>query len=102
MTLIRFILVVTTLLFTLTASAEPVNINTATPAELAALDGIGPKKADAIYKYREEHGPFPSIEALADVPGIGPKLLERNKDNMIVGDGEPAPEATAVPAAKTE
>jgi len=46
------------------------DINTATVAELDGLPGIGPAKAQAIVRYREEHGPFIDVEALAGVPGL--------------------------------
>jgi competence protein ComEA len=53
------------------------NINTASPSELDALPGIGPSKAAAILRYREEHGPFTRTEDLARVPGFGPALISR-------------------------
>ncbi|WP_062050009.1 helix-hairpin-helix domain-containing protein [Bacillus sp. JCM 19034] len=52
-------------------------INKADVKELETLPGIGPKKADAIIAYREEHGPFRSIEELQNVSGIGEKSIER-------------------------
>lgn len=51
------------------------DINRASAAELDALPGIGPAKAEAIVQYREAHGRFGSPEALTDVKGIGDKLL---------------------------
>lgn len=54
-----------------------VNINTAAAAELESLPGIGPKTAEAIIAYRDEHGPFASIEAITEVKGIGPATLEK-------------------------
>lgn len=60
-----------------------VNVNTATAEELAAgLVGVGPAKAQAIVEYREQHGPFSTPEDLLEVKGIGPKLLERNRDRL--------------------
>lgn len=53
-----------------------VNINTADAAQLEALDGIGPTLAQRIVAYREEHGPFASIEELDNVKGIGMSLIE--------------------------
>lgn len=47
------------------------DLNTATKIELEAVSGIGPAMAEAILAYREEHGPFQSIEELDRVPGIG-------------------------------
>ncbi|HXH04061.1 MAG TPA: ComEA family DNA-binding protein [Candidatus Competibacteraceae bacterium] len=68
-------------------AAGPVNINTATVEELAqGLQGVGPKKAAAIVAYREQHGPFKSIDQLGEVTGIGEKLVESNRNNMTVGE----------------
>jgi competence protein ComEA len=53
----------------------PVDINTATAAELDALPGIGPATAAAIVRDRETHGPFRSVDDLARVRGIGPAKL---------------------------
>lgn len=54
---------------------ERININTATVSELTALDGIGTKRAEAIVRYRQAHGPFTSVEELLNVPGIGEGIL---------------------------
>ena len=48
-----------------------ININTASQAELEKLPGIGEKTAEKIIEYREENGPFQSIEDLKNVSGIG-------------------------------
>ena len=53
----------------------PVNINSATAADLDLLPGVGPATAAAILAYRELHGPFTSTEQLGDVRGIGPAKL---------------------------
>ncbi|MZB29808.1 competence protein ComEA, partial [Salmonella enterica subsp. enterica serovar Kentucky] len=61
------------------APEETVSINTATADELAqAMNGVGKKKAQSIVSYREEYGPFKSIEDLKQVPGMGNSLVERN------------------------
>jgi competence protein ComEA len=41
------------------------------------LPGIGPAKAKAIVERREAMNGFRAIDDLLDVPGIGPKTLER-------------------------
>lgn len=61
-----------------------VDINKADEAELLLLDGIGPSKAAEIIKYREENGPFQSIEELTNVTGIGEKTFERIKERIKV------------------
>lgn len=62
----------------------PVNLNSATLDELTELDGVGPKTAQKIIDYREEHGGFSHIEELMDVPGIGPAKFDQVKDRIIV------------------
>jgi len=51
------------------------DINTADAAAFETLDGIGPVLAKRIVAYRDEHGPFGSVEDLLDVPGIGEAKL---------------------------
>ena len=56
-----------------------VSINNASAEELArAMNGVGLKKAQAIVSYREEYGPFKTVEDLKQVPGMGNSLVERN------------------------
>ena len=57
----------------------PLNINTATVEELQEFPGIGPKTAQRIVEYREQHGNFTSVDALMEVKGIGEKTLEKLK-----------------------
>jgi competence protein ComEA len=54
----------------------PIDVNMATVAQLDTLPGIGPATAAAIVAHREQHGPFGSVEDLADVRGIGPSKLD--------------------------
>ena len=61
-----------------------VNINSATAAELDSLSGIGPTKAQAIVDYRNQNGPFRTVDDLLNVPGIGPKTLETIRDQITV------------------
>tara|TARA_R110000772_G_scaffold262537_1_gene381623 strand:+ start:150 stop:509 length:360 start_codon:yes stop_codon:yes gene_type:complete len=62
-----------------------VNINTATADELSSmLKGIGEKRAMAIVAYREENGPFATVEQLQSVKGVGEKVLEQNRANLSV------------------
>ncbi len=60
-----------------------VSINTGTAEELARiLNGVGMKKAQAIVSYREEYGPFKTVDDLKQVPGMGSALVERNLANL--------------------
>jgi len=61
-----------------------ININSATAAELDSLSGIGPTKAQAIIDYRNQNGPFRTVDDLLNVPGIGPKTLETIRDQITV------------------
>ncbi len=63
---------------------KTVNINTADEAGLTAISGIGPSKAAAIVKYREENGPFSSTEDITKVSGIGHGTYEKIKDDIRV------------------
>lgn len=67
-----------------TAVFAKININTASVAELEALPGIGPAKATAIVKYREEKGNFKSVQDLKNVQGINEKLFEKISSEVEV------------------
>jgi competence protein ComEA len=54
---------------------DPLDLNTATLADLDLLPGIGPTTAQAIVDYRAAHGAFHSIDDLLDVRGIGDAKL---------------------------
>jgi competence protein ComEA len=64
---------------------DEININTADAAELETLPGIGPTRAQQIIDYRQQHGPFATIEEIMDVSGIGPATFEGLQD-LITAD----------------
>ena len=66
------------------AETQQVNINTATVQELSQLKGVGPAYAARIVAYREANGPFAKSEDIMQVPGIGTKTFEVNKDRIMV------------------
>ena len=73
----------------LAAAADAVDINSADAATLIRiLKGVGPDKASAIIAYRQEHGPFKNADQLAQVKGIGKKLVEMNRDVITVGEAD--------------
>jgi competence protein ComEA len=74
-----------------TASA-PVNLNTATQAQLESLPGIGAKAAQRILEYRQKNGGFKKIEDLMNVKGIGEKSFLKLKPLISVA-GEKADRA---------
>lgn len=57
-----------------------VNVNEASAAELERLPGIGEVLAARIIAYREEHGPFQSLDELCNVSGIGRETIERIRE----------------------
>lgn len=86
MKILRQLLVIGLLLAPLGASSDPlININTADSQMLVDdLVGIGPQKALAIVRYRQQHGPFEQVEDLTLVSGIGAKTVEQNRSRMTV------------------
>jgi competence protein ComEA len=52
------------------APSQSIDLNTADAETLATIPGVGPTLADRIVEFRELNGPFPSVDALADVSGI--------------------------------
>ena len=64
-----------------------INVNTASPDVLAeVLDGVGSARAQAIVEYREQYGDFVDLEDLLDVRGIGPQVIEANRDKIAFKD----------------
>ncbi|MBR9827604.1 MAG: helix-hairpin-helix domain-containing protein [Oceanospirillales bacterium] len=84
--LLSSVLLSTTLLFSpFSLAAEPVDINTASAAQIAmSLNGIGPAKAEAIVAYREANGPFVAVEQITDVKGIGATTLDKNRELILL------------------
>lgn len=71
--------------------AGPVNVNSADAETLAReLTGVGPALAEAIIQDREQNGPFKSAEDLTRVRGIGERVVEMNRANILVEDPKPA------------
>ena len=64
--------------------AGPLDLNTATKQQLVALPGIGDVTAERIILYREDHGPFKSVDDLRKVKGISKNRFEQLKSLVIV------------------
>lgn len=69
------------------------DLNSATEAELDALPGVGPSRAQAIIEHRTKNGPFTSVDELRNVKGIGDKTFAELKPLLVVGAGTSAPGA---------
>lgn len=67
-----------------TSSTRRVNINKADVATLATLTGIGEKTAQKIIDYREENGPFATVEEIMKVSGIGENKFEAIREDICV------------------
>jgi len=80
---IKTLLISAVLLCSTAALAEDtqpkIDVNTASTEQLSSLEGIGKAKAEAIVRYRSEHGKFNSIEELKNVRGIGQSILDKNR-----------------------
>lgn len=83
------------LMLTFSIAIAAVDINKADVAALTTLPGIGETKAKAIVEYREKNGPFKTVQDLDKVKGIGPKMMEKLKDQVTVGTA-----TQSAPAAK--
>jgi competence protein ComEA len=66
------------------AAGDRIDLNQATAPELEMLPGIGLSLAQKILDFREQQGPFRSVENLMDVPGVGPAKLEAVKELIFM------------------
>ena len=69
---------------TLLAVGE-VDINTADKETLMTLSGVGESFAQKIITYREHNGGFKTVQELTNIRGIGPALVEKNRDILTAG-----------------
>lgn len=62
---------------------KQINLNTATSAQLThVFRGIGPKRAETIVAYRQQHGRFKSVAELAEIKGIGQAFVAKNLPDL--------------------
>jgi uncharacterized protein len=73
-----------------------VDANTASPALLTYVAGIGPKLAERIVAQRDEQGTFPNRMALRQVPGMGPKAFEQSAGFLRIRGGDNPLDASAI------
>ncbi|MFP4348304.1 MAG: Tex family protein [Desulfococcaceae bacterium] len=77
-------------------NAVGVDANRASIQLLAYVSGLGPQLAKNIVQYRDEHGPFPTREALKKVSRLGPKAFEQSAGFLRITDGDNPLDASAV------
>jgi len=70
-----------------TVLSGKININTASVEQLELLPRIGNKTAQSIVEYRTQHGPFKTVENLANIKGIGDKTL-KELEGFIALEGD--------------
>lgn len=64
---------------------QSVNINTADAQTIASsLHGIGSKRAEAIVAYRNQNGPFKSVDDLSKIRGISKKIIDDNRERITL------------------
>lgn len=68
-----------------TSPTQPLNLNTATIAQLETLPGIGPNAAKSIVDFRNRSGPFRRVEDLLAIKGISKSKLEKLRPYITVG-----------------
>lgn len=69
-------------------NAVGVNLNTASKSLLSYVSGIGPKLAENIVSYRDEHGAFSSRTDLKKVPRLGDKAFEQGSAFLRIKDAK--------------
>ncbi len=96
--LLAFLMLGLVLAFSSTASAQTgkVNVNIATPEQLAQVPGMTPELAKAIVAYKASNGSLSSPDDLMKVPGMTPEIFKKlspsvdTDGNVLVGAGKPA------------
>jgi uncharacterized protein len=73
-----------------------VDINTASPALLSYISGIGPKLSEKIVAHRDQHGGFVSRDEIRKVSGMGPKAFEQSVGFLRIRDGKEPLDSSAI------
>lgn len=73
-----------------------VDLNSASPALLTYVSGVGPSLAERMVAHRDAHGPFANRQALREVAGLGPKAFEQAAGFLRIHRGDNPLDATAI------
>ena len=73
-----------------------VDLNTASPALLSYISGIGPKLSEKIVAHRDLHGIFISRDEIRKVSGMGPKAFEQSVGFLRIRDGKEPLDSSAI------
>jgi uncharacterized protein len=73
-----------------------VDVNTASPALLTYVSGIGPKLAEKMVSYRDKNGRFPNRASFTNVNGLGSKAFEQCAGFLRINDGDEPLDASAI------
>lgn len=68
---------------------KTVDLNTASAEELAAIEALGPEKAQSIVDFRNENGPFLAVEDLLRVAGMDEALIAKIRSRVTVENALP-------------
>jgi len=84
----KLIFIVLFTISTLVIAGEAIDINSADKEILMTAKGIGEKRAAAIITYRDENGPFNSIDQLSDIKGISQNIVDDNREILVIKEME--------------
>ena len=75
-----------------------VDLNRAGASELELLPGIGPRRAERIIEWRQERGPFRTLDDVKKATGLSARQLDALRDVVTLGEPEDAVSGGAGPA----
>ena len=87
-------------MFAATSAAATVNVNTAQQSELQRTKGLDKHKAKAIIDYRNENGPFATLDELEKVRGFDHATVEKVRSELVLNGPPYTPPAAAPKAEK--